>query len=298
MSIKQVTIVGAGTLGAQIAWQTAFKGFHVTVYDLFYKSLVAAKELHKQYAELFVATRGASMQEVEQTLARLSYTTDLAEAVMNADLISESVPENIEIKKKFYRELAELAPEKTIFTTNTSTLLPSQFAEESGRPAKFLALHFANGIWDRNIGEVMGHARTDPDILKRVIEFTKEIGMIPIPIYKEQNGYIMNSLLFPLLYATLDLLVNAVSDYVSIDRTWMIGAGVPMGPCAIVDIIGMETIYNVNKLWGEEKSDPSALARASYIKENFVDKNKLGVTTGEGFYTYPNPDYEDANFLK
>ena len=182
MTIKNVTIAGAGTLGSQIAWQTAFKGFDVTVYDAFEKGLERGKQFHQQFAQLFMATRGVSQQEIDETFSRLSYTTNLAEAVKNADLVSESIPENLEIKKAFYDELSKLAPEKTIFTTNSSTLLPSQYAEETGRPEKFLALHFANWIWDANIGEVMGHATTDAKYFDRVIEFSKEIGMVPIPI--------------------------------------------------------------------------------------------------------------------
>ncbi len=222
-----------------------------------------------------------------------------AEAAKNtADLISESVPEDLEIKKRFYLDLAKVAAERTIFATNTSTLLPSSFAEETGRPAKFLALHFANGIWDRNIGEVMGHAGTDPEVFKRVVEFSSDIGMVPIPIHKEQNGYIVNTLLVPLLSAAGDLLVNGVSDHESIDKTWMIGVGVPMGPFAILDLVGIETAYNVHKHRGEVLNDPADLARADYYKKHFVDKNKLGMKTGEGFYKYPNPAWESPDFLK
>ena len=136
----------------------------------------------------------------------------MEEAVKDADLISESIPEDVEIKKSFYKKLAEVAPEKTIFTTNSSTTLPSDYAKETGRPGKFVALHFANGIWDANVGEVMGHPDTDPEIFDRVVEFAREMGMVPIPIQKEQNGYVLNSLLAPLLSAATNLLVNDVAD--------------------------------------------------------------------------------------
>ena len=272
MEIKNVTIAGAGTLGSQIAWQTAFKGFNVTVYDAFDKGLEAGKASHKQYAELFITSRDTPQDEIDRTFSRLTYTTDLAEAVKNADIISESVPEDIEIKKSFYRELANLAPDKTIFTTNTSTTLPSDYANDTGRPEKFLALHFANLIWDHNIGEVMGHAGTDPQIFDRVVKFAEEIGMVPIPIHKEQNGYVINTLLIPFLSAGFNLLYNGVADVESIDKTWMIGTGAPAGPCAIMDIIGMQTIYNVDKLWGEKLGDQSLLDRADWIKKNYIDK--------------------------
>lgn len=297
MDIKNVTIAGGGTLGSQVAWQTAFSGFDVTVYDAFDKGLEASKSFHRQFAELFLNTRGASEEEIDQTKSRLSYTTDLGQAVRDADLISESIPEDVEIKKAFYRELARVAPEKTIFTTNTSTTLPSEYAEETGRPGKFLALHFANGIWDANVGEVMGHAGTDPAVFDRVVEFARQIGMVPIPIHKEQNGYVLNSLLVPLLSAAANLLVNDVADIESIDKTWMISTGVKMGPFGVMDIVGMQTMYNIDILWGEKSGDEAMLARAQYIKENYIDKGKLGVSTGEGFYKYPHPRYEDPDFL-
>ncbi len=298
MEIKKVTIAGGGTLGSQIAWQTAFRGFHVIVYDAFDKGLEGSKSLHKQFAELFMSTRGASKEEIDATFSRLSYSTNLAEAVRDADLISESVPENMEIKRDFYQELSKVAPEKTIFTTNSSTTLPSDYASYSGRPDKFLALHFANGIWDANVGEVMGHPGTAPGIFDRVVEFAREIGMVPIPIYKEQNGYILNSLLVPLLSAAANLLINEVSGVESIDKTWMISTGAQIGPFGIMDTVGMQTMYNIDMLWGEKLGDQSIIDRAAFIKKEYIDKGKMGMSSGEGFYKYPNPSFADHDFLK
>jgi 3-hydroxybutyryl-CoA dehydrogenase len=298
MVIKNVTIAGGGTLGSQIAWQTAFMGFDVVVYDAFEKGLETSKNLHKQFAELFITQRGASQEQIDQTLSRLKYTVDLKDAVKDADFVSESIPENPEIKKSFYQALAKVAPEKTIFTTNSSTTLPSDYANDTGRPEKFLALHFANGIWDANVGEVMGHSGTDPQIFDRVVKFASEIGMVPIPIHKEQNGYVLNSLLVPLLSAAANLLINGVSDIESIDKTWMVSTGTPVGPFGVMDTIGMETMYNVDMLWGKKLEDQTMIDRANFIKENYIDQGKMGVSSGEGFYKYPNPSYAQPDFLK
>jgi len=298
MNIKNVMIAGGGTLGSQIAWQTAFHGFEVTVYDAFEKGLETSKALHKNYADLFINTRGASREDIYTTLTRLKYTTDLKQAVKDADLVSESIPEVVKIKKSFYNELGKVAPKKTIFTTNSSTTLPSQYAEETGRPEKFLALHFANGIWDANVGEVMGHPGTDPKIYDRVAKFAEEIGMVPIHIKKEQNGYVLNSLLVPLLNASTNLLINEVSDIESIDKTWMISTKSPFGPFGIMDMIGMQTMYNLDILWGEKLKDQTILNRVAYIKKNYIDKGKMGINSGEGFYKYPNPAYSNPEFLK
>ncbi len=298
MKIQNVTIAGAGVLGSQIAWQTAFHGFNVIVYDAFEKGLEGGKEFHNKFANLFKETRGASQEEIDATMARISYTTNIEEAVKNADLISESVPEKLEIKKSFYNELAKFAPEKTIFTTNSSTMLPSMFAKETGRPEKFLALHFANPVWDANVGEVMMHKDTDPQYFEEVLEFAKNIGMVPIPIHKEQAGYILNSLLVPLLSISQNLYFTGVSDYESIDKTWMISTGAKIGPFGIIDMVGMQTVYNIALMNGTKTNDKAMIDRANKIKTEFIDKGKMGISTGEGFYKYPNPKYQNPDFLK
>ena len=298
MKITHVTIAGAGTLGSQIAWQTAFHGFDVTVYDVVEKGLEAARAYHRQYAALFLESRGASRDQVDQAMARLSYTTDLAAAVKNADIVSESIPENIEVKRSFFQKLDKLAPEKTIFTTNSSTIIPGEIADAVDRPEKFLALHFANGIWDANVAEVMGHPGTDAVVFEQVVEFARAIGMVPVPIHKEHPGYVLNSLLIPFLSAAGSLFVTGVTDFESIDKTWMIATGGRMGPFGIMDIIGMQTIYDIELLLGKKLDDKAMLARAEFFKSNFIDKGKLGVKSGEGFYKYPNPAYSTPGFLK
>ena len=297
MKIINVTIAGAGVLGSQIAWQSAFHGFNVVVYDVFDKGLEASKEFHKKFADLFKATRGASQEEIDATIARLSYTSNLAEAVKDADLISESVPEKLEIKKSFYKDLAKFAPEKTIFTSNSSTMLPSMYAEETGRPEKFLALHFANPVWDANVGEVMMHSGTDKQYFDIVLKFAKDIGMVPIPIHKEQSGYVLNSLLVPLLSAGQSLFFGGVSDFESIDKTWMISTGAKVGPFGIIDMIGMQTVYNIALMNGTKTNNQAMINRANRIKEEWIDKGKTGIASGEGFYKYPNPSYQDPDFL-
>lgn len=297
MKIENVTIAGAGVLGSQISWQAAFNGFNVTVYDVFEKGLENGKKLHKKFGELFKASREATQEEIDATFTRLSYTTNLRKAVQDADLVSESVPEKLEIKKSFYISLAKVAPPKTIFTTNSSTMIPSSYAEETGRPEKFLALHFANPVWDANIGEVMMHKKTDKKYFNIVLQFAKDIGMVPIPIHKEQSGYVLNSLLVPLLSASQNLFFSGVSDYESIDKVWMISTGANFGPFGLIDMIGMQTVYNIALMNGKKTNNQAMIDRAKRIKEEWIDKGKTGVESGEGFYKYPNPTYKRDGFL-
>ncbi|MGN7477334.1 3-hydroxyacyl-CoA dehydrogenase [Solibacillus silvestris] len=295
MNFKNVTIAGSGVLGSQIAFQSAFFGFNVNVYDINDAAIATAKErmatLKTTYAEYF-----NDADRAEKAYLSLQFFTDLGEATKDADLVVEAVPERIEIKQGFYENLGKVAPEKTVFASNSSTLLPSQFAEFTGRPEKFLALHFANSIWQNNTGEVMGHPGTDAQYVEQVADFARAIGMIPFVLKKEQPGYILNSLLVPFLTAAMELWVKDIADPQTIDKNWMISTGSPRGPFAIYDIVGMETPYNLNLMRAEH--DPNAKLAAEKIKREMIDQGKMGISTGEGFYKYPNPAYMDPNFLK
>ena len=298
MDFKNVTIAGSGVLGYQIAFQTAFHNFNVTVYDINDEVLEKAKAKFDILREAFKQDLGATDDQLQATKARLSYTSDLTEAVKDADLVIEAVPENPQIKIEFYQKLAKVAPEKTVFATNSSTLLPSQFAANTGRPEKFAALHFANEIWKHNTGEVMKHPGTSDEVFESLLVFAKQIGMVPLAIQKEQPGYIVNSLLVPLLSAGMDLWIRDVADIETVDKTWMVATGAPLGPFGILDVVGITTAYNINKMVADKTKDPVKLKIADKLKAEFIDKGKLGVETGEGFYKYPNPSFKQKDFLK
>lgn len=298
MNIKNVTVAGSGVLGYQIAFQAAFHGFEVTVYDINDEVLAKAKDKFEVLSEAFIKDLHATGQQLDATFQRLRYSSDLADAVKDADLLIEAVPENPQIKIDFYQKLAGVAPEKTIFATNSSTMLPSQFASYTGRPAQFVALHFANEIWKHNTGEVMKHAETSDETFYTVLEFAKQIGMVALPIYKEQPGYIVNSLLVPLLSAGMDLWIRDIADIETIDKTWMVATGAPLGPFGILDVVGITTAYNINKMVADKTQDPVKLKIVETLKADFIDKGRLGVATGQGFYSYPNPSYRNEDFLK
>lgn len=298
MDIKKVTVAGSGVLGSQIAFQTAYSGFEVNVYDITEAALEEARRRFFNLAKRYQDDIDASEAQITDTLNRLSYYTDLEKAVEQADLLIEAIPENPQIKTDFYKKLGPLAPAKTIFATNTSTMLPSQFAEATGRPAQFAALHFSNEIWLLNTGEVMGHDKTDPKVLDTLQAFAKAIGMVPLLVKKEQPGYFLNSLTVPFHLAALSLLAYDIGDVHSIDKSWMIGTGAPRGPFALLDIIGLTTPYNILMIDVEENDDKEAAFLADFIKKNYIDKGKMGLASGEGFYKYPNPAFSHPDFLK
>ena len=280
--IEQVAVLGTGVLGSQIAFQSAYHGFDVVAYDINDEAVEAGKARFATLADTYSgALDSGDRTKVDAALTRITATSDLAVAA-NVDLIVEAVPELIEVKREVYGKLAELAPEHTIFATNSSTLLPSDIKDSTGRPDRFLALHFANHIFMFNTAEVMGTADTDPAVFKTVVGFAEAIGMVPIEIHKEKAGYVLNSLLVPLLNAAMEL---AAFDYASpedVDKTWRIGTGAPVGPFQILDIIGLTTPYNIASSSPDQKSQDIA----AWLKTNYIDQGKMGIATGQGFYSY------------
>lgn len=298
MKFKNITVAGSGVLGSQIAFQTAFKGFMVNIYDINDAALEKAKERIGHLKEDYRRDLGVTEEAFNEGLNRISFYSDLREAVKDADLVIEAIPEVVSIKTAFYEELSKVSPDKTVFATNSSTLLPSQFAAATGRPEKFLALHFANEIWKNNTAEVMKHSTTDPAIFDEIMDFAKAIGMVALPLQKEQPGYILNSLLVPFLDAAEMLLLKEVSDVQTIDKTWMIGTGAPMGPFAILDVVGITTAYHIVSAKAAATGKAEFTQLAELLKTEYIDKGKLGRATGEGFYTYPNPAFMEKDFLK
>ncbi|GGG26143.1 3-hydroxyacyl-CoA dehydrogenase [Pontibacter amylolyticus] len=297
MKIKNVAVAGTGVLGSQIAFQTAFKGFEVSAYDINDEALEKAKERFNVLKERYQEDKYGTKEKVDAAYNRISLFTDLAKAVENADLVIEAVPEVLSIKQDFYKELSRVAKKETIFASNSSTMTPSQLVGFTDRPEKYLHLHFANEIWKLNIAEIMKHEGTSPEVFDEVIAFAKAIGMVPIPLHKEQPGYVLNTLLVPHLKAAMQMVVDGVAEPEVVDKTWMISTGAPLGPFAFLDIIGPNTPYNLYKAWGDAGDEVSARV-AGWLKKEYLDKGRMGKANGKGVYTYPNPAYEKPDFLK
>ncbi len=314
MKLKNVVVAGGGVLGSQIAFQAAYCGFNVTVWLRSEGSIGRTQpkldELKRVYTDTIekmatpegqtpnVWARGiadyetfdkeACLKKVEEAYAGLKLELDMKKAVEDADLVIESMAENADEKISFYKRLAPLLPAKTVIVTNSSTLLPSKFAKYTGRPEKFLSLHFANSIWKNNTAEIMSQPKTDKAYFDQIMDFAKEIRMIPLPVLKEKSGYLLNSMLVPLLFSGMDLYVNGISDPESIDKAWTLGTGAPKGPFQILDTVGLTTAYNIVLMYVKI---PSFLAPYNFkgmekMLKKYIDEGKLGMASGEGFYKY------------
>ena len=318
--MKKVVVAGGGVLGSQIAFQAAYCGFDVTIWlrsqgsigrtqpkiDSLRKTYTEAIGLMESSSEAANWCRGIAdadgfdakkcLEQVEKAYSGLKLELDMAKAAADADFIIESVAENVKDKIAFYEALAPLMPEKTILCTNSSTLLPSTFAKYTGRPDKYLSLHFANAIWKNNTAEVMAQSQTSKESFDAVMAFANDIRMIGLPVNKEKNGYLLNSMLVPFLLSGLDLYVNGVSDPTSIDKAWKFGTGAPRGPFEIFDVVGINTAYNIVLQYQKVPGLFSPLLKKMMMPYNFkgmievfkkmIAEGKLGKSTGEGFYKY------------
>lgn len=314
MEIKNVTVAGGGVLGSQIAFQAAYWGFNVTIWlrsegsikrcqpkldnlkEAYIETInkMATKEGQtKEYwargiAEFDTFNKEECLARVEKAYKNIKLELDLKKAVEDCDLVIESMAENIDEKIAFYKKLSPLMPEKTVVVTNSSTLLPSKFAKHTGRPQKFLSLHFANTIWRNNVTEVMCQSLTDKKYFDLIMDFAKQMGMLPLPVLKEKSGYLLNSMLVPLLFSGMDLYVNGISDPESIDKAWVLGTGAPKGPFQILDTVGLTTAYNIVQMYVKIPSflAPYNFKGMSKMLKKYIDEGKLGKASGEGFYKY------------
>lgn len=297
MTIKNVTVAGGGVLGSQIAFQTALCGFPVTLYDINDSAIQAAQTNLASLQPAYQHDKHLSVADFQDGLRRISFTTDLTTAVTHADLVIEAIPEKLTIKQNFYQQLAQVAPSQTIFASNSSTLLPSQLSGLTNRPDRYLHLHFANQIWQRNTAEIMGSPMTSPATITAVTNFAKGIKMVPILLKKEYPGYVLNAMLVPWLNSALTLWAKGIATPKTIDKTWMIDLNSPVGPFAVLDAIGLTTHYNIVSAEAA-RTNNSDLKMVAQKMAARIEANLLGPSTGQGFYHWPNPEFMTSDFLK
>lgn len=289
--ITKVLILGSGTLGLRVGLQAAISGFDVCIYDLNDDILTNAKVVQGKLLKSLARENKIQTEEIDVILGRISYTTVATVAASNADFISESVTEDVAIKQKVWKQFGELCPPHTVFTTNTSFLLPSMFAEHSGRPDRFCAFHF-HDVFVANVVDIMPHPGTEQWLIDLLFEMGKKLNQTPVLIKKESPGYIFNHILMHRLTSAGSLFSNDIGTIHDIDRSWMGNFNTPVGPFGMLDQIGLDTAWHVTK----NNDTPSSLEFAALLKK-YIDQGKLGIKTGEGFYNYPNPEYQKEGFV-
>lgn len=294
--IKTVLIIGSGTMGQQIGFQCAAFGYDVIMHDIKQELLDNALDRMGRLARIFVTTSRLTRQGADAALGRICPELDAEKAGKSADFISESVPEDPNLKSKVFARFNDICPKHTIFTTNTSSLLPSMFAAQTGRPDRFAAFHFHDTRYN-NIVDVMPHPGTSKETAKVIEAFARRIGHVPIVLKKENNGYVFNAMLMELLKSAQSLAANGVAEAQDVDRSWMGVMGMDIGPFGIMDSIGIDTVWKVTDYWAKQQEVPQDKKNAQFLK-TYVDSGNLGAKTGKGFYSYPKPAFSIPGFIE
>lgn len=235
--VRHVLSLGAGTMGQQIALQCAMHGYEVTVYDVSPDALREAATKIRAYAAELVDEKRLTPAASGAAMSCISFTSKPEDAA-KVDLVTESLPEEPDLKAKVFDQFNKICPPRAIFTTNTSTLLPSMYADATGRPEKFAALHFHQLVWDANLVDIMPHSGTSPEAVELLRAFAKRIGQVPLVLKKEHAGYVMNSILGAINDAAFNLLNDGVASAEDTDRAFMIVMKTATGPFGILDCVG------------------------------------------------------------
>jgi 3-hydroxybutyryl-CoA dehydrogenase len=294
--IGTVCVVGAGFMGWQIGLQCSSHGFPVAFHDVSPDSLELAicsikEELGRRAAE------GETTPEEEQAiLSRITATTDMEEAASSVDLVIEAVPERLELKQEVFGRLDEICADHAILATNSSSIRVSKIEGATGRPDRVLNMHFYSGPWRRQIVELMRGTSTSDETMLRAREFAEAIGVIPLVVLRESTGFIFNRVWRAVKRECLHLVDEEVASFEDVDRAWICLYGTEMGPFGMMDRVGLDVVRDIEMVYyGESNDDRDRPPRILLEK---IERGELGVKTGRGFYSYPDPAFREPSWLR
>lgn len=280
--MKNIFVVGAGTMGLDIAQVFSTAGFNVTVYDM----TDAIIERSAQRLESGLAKRLAKGKMTEEQKAAIvngiEFTTQYDKAKL-ADLIIEAIIESVEVKKTVFRNLDSLCPPETVFATNTSSISITEIASATSRPDKCIGMHFFNPATVMKLVEVIRGMSTSDETYNAVFALSEQIGKTPVQV-QEAPGFVVNRILVPMINEAIGLVAENVASPEDIDTAMKLGANHPMGPLALGDLIGLDVVLAIMDTLYKETGDPKY--RAHTLLRKMVRANLLGRKTGKGFYEY------------
>ena len=287
--ILKVGIVGAGTMGRRIAFACVARERQTRLFDV---SAEASREALEAVRALLAQRLPPGA--VDAALARLSVSPSLADCVSDVDLAIETVPESVALKRQVFAEIGRHADARTLVGTNTSSIPGSWLADASGRPEN--VFNFNWGHADDLKVELMGHPGTAPATLDSAETFIRTLGLVPIRLQREIVGYASNRVWRAVKKEVLFLIDQGYLTPGDVDRAWMLDWGTLVGPCGLMDRIGLDVVRDIEMVYYEASGDPAD--RPPQLLLELIAQGKLGVKTGEGFYHYPDPVYQRAGWLK
>ena len=289
MSVKNITVLGSGIMGHGIAQVSATAGYNVVLRDIEQRFLDKAMEKIKWSLDKMVTKEKLTQTEAEAIYSRIKPVVDLKEAVKDAEMVIEVVPEIMDLKKKVYAELDQVANKDVIFASNTSTLPITEIATTTSRPEKFIGIHFFNPPQLMKLVEIIPGEKTSQEIIDTIQEFVKSVGKTAVLCRKDVPGFIINRLFIPMVHEACYVMDRTGATLEEIDSAVKFKLGFPMGIFELADFTGMDVIHKATTEM--HLRDKKVILPHPTIEKMF-DEKKLGQKSGEGFYKYSQDKYE------
>ena len=281
--MKNVAVIGAGTMGNGIAHTFAQNGFKVQLIDINEASLKRGLDTISKNLARMVSKEAITEAQKQETLSNISTFTDISEGVEYAGLVVEAATENIDLKLKIFKQLDQACPEDTILATNTSSISITQIAAVTSRPEMVIGMHFMNPVPIMKLVEIIRGYNTSDDVTKTIMELSKQLGKVPVEV-NDYPGFVANRILMPMLNESIETLYNGVAGVSEIDTVMKLGMAHPMGPLQLADFIGLDVCLSILNVMYEGFKNPKYAPCPLLV--NMVRAGKLGVKSGEGFYDY------------
>ncbi|QTE23599.1 3-hydroxybutyryl-CoA dehydrogenase [Polaribacter cellanae] len=281
--MKNIAVIGAGTMGNGIAHTFAQFNYKVHLIDVSQEALDKGMATISKNLDRMVAKEKISETDKKKTLANISTFTAINEGAKNVDLVVEAATENVSLKSKIFKELDEVCDENTILATNTSSISITQIAAVTNRPEKVIGMHFMNPVPIMKLVEIIRGYNTSDHVMNTIVDLSKKVHKIPVEV-NDYPGFVANRILMPMINESIETLYNGVAGVKEIDTVMMLGMAHPMGPLQLADFIGLDVCLSILNVMHDGFKNPKYAPCPLLV--NMVMAGKLGIKSGEGFYDY------------
>ena len=281
--MKNIAVIGAGTMGNGIAHTFAQYNFNVQLIDISQKSLDRSIAVISKNLDRMVSKDKITPTDKDRTLANITTFTSIKEGTQYASLVIEAATENLELKLKIFKELDEVCPDDTILATNTSSISITQIAAVTSRPDKVIGMHFMNPVPIMKLVEIIRGYNTSNEVTKFIVDLSNKVNKIPVEV-NDYPGFVANRILLPMINEAIETLYNGVAGVTAIDTVMKLGMAHPIGPLQLADFIGLDVCLSILEVMYDGFKNPKYAPCPLLV--NMVRAGKLGVKSGEGFYDY------------
>lgn len=281
--MKNIAVIGAGTMGNGIAHTFAQSGFTVRLIDISEKSLDKGMATIAANLDRMVAKGSITEEDKTKTIGNIITYTDIKDGVVNADLVVEAATENVELKLNIFKQLNEYCSEETVLATNTSSISITQIAAVTTRQDKVIGMHFMNPVPIMKLVEIIRGYNTSDEVTKKIMDLSEKLNKVPVEV-NDYPGFVANRILMPMINEAIETLYNGVAGVYEIDTVMKLGMAHPMGPLQLADFIGLDVCLSILNVMYDGFKNPKYAPCPLLV--NMVRAGKLGVKSGEGFYDY------------